>query len=760
MASDSDTPTHDGSPTTLWLFIQALDDWVYRQDGQWRFLINEGAVVIKGRFRVQNPTHFRLIKAGLMRQADGTAYTARNPAPCTVADYDAAAHHNLVPAPLLDANGAVVADYTHVLTDEEKTECSVEPGTIRIVNLAMGKAILECITSNACRKEREKSTSGLGTLCLAQIAAEAQTNMDPELACTLVQELNDWLDAGFSGATLVSFMEWRDAAESANNAIPEALGKLTTTLLAGRYAIATSSLNSEIKTELKHAMRSSSASGNLDLTVAAIKETLASAEAAAKDMARRKKAAGHGGRALMGQAHSADAKDQATIDVTSALTAAANRFSDLCASCQPASSAAGHAFLAGNDPSKTRPPFDPSTLTAEQQAKRPKLDAQGNKYWHSAMGPCRHCKKPGHLNKDCSSLKVNGGTIVPGPATKKGKAKLAAAGEQSDDEDGDEEVAMALFAGASKQFQLEGIMNPDALLSELKIQEEAQVNAKTTGRAAMARGSTPAAQELQSDDEEDDDVEDASSSTGDDEQCSNCQGDEKKVTLSCGKNCATYKALGARVNGSLVEGMCQSCGSLTSHKCVDCHGEWYCSEKCQTYDAVGHHHRTDGGCGKDDSIPILANDSSAAVTHATNTLAIVDNSSTEAASAPTPMSTEAAVVPTSMPTCTDVADPSFQVVVGSPLGDNGIYFGTSATVNERRRANSHEMLETGLNSVWDEHLMRHPSVCVRDLGMATEHCSLLGDAGTWHMLQSAARPSPSPTARRASKRLASRPKCT
>ena len=109
--------------------------------------------------------------------------------------------------------------------------------------------------------------------------------------------------------------------------------------------------------------------------------------------------------------------------------------------------------------------------------------------------------------------------------TKKGKAKLAA-GEQSDEEEGDEEAAMALFAGSSKMVQLEAIMDPDALLKELKIQEEAAVTAstqlaqgfgRTTGHAAMARGTHAATMPLadvqpnSDEEEEDNDVEDEDS---------------------------------------------------------------------------------------------------------------------------------------------------------------------------------------------------------------------------------------------------------
>ena len=105
--------------------------------------------------------------------------------------------------------------------------------------------------------------------------------MDPELACGLATDLNDALDAGYAEATVVSFNTWRDMCETQNNAIPQALGKLTDTLLAGKYALATSALNGEVRSDLKHAMKAAHAAGNLVRTVAAIKEALASAEAAA-----------------------------------------------------------------------------------------------------------------------------------------------------------------------------------------------------------------------------------------------------------------------------------------------------------------------------------------------------------------------------------------------------------------------------------------------------------------------------------------------
>ena len=705
METDLDRPSHNGSPTELWQFTQGLEDWLPRQSANLRSTIIDGSATVKGKTIVLSPTHARWIKANLVVQVDGTAYNTRVPAPCNIADYNPATRPDLIPARLMSADGAtVVKDFTNELTDLEKMEFSCEPGTLKNLNLELGKLVLECIQSKADRKDRDKSSAGRGTVLLAQIAQDAVNNMDPELACGLATDLNDALDAGYAEATVVSFNTWRDMCETQNNAIPQALGKLTDTLLAGKYALATSALNGEVRSDLKHAMKAAHAAGNLVRTVAAIKEALASAEAAAKDVARRKSKQGRDGRALLAATPESASNDAALVTAARALLAAQAR---------------------GDAKKTTLPAFDPSTLTAEQLAKRPKIDADGNKHWHEGMGECRHCKERGHLNADCPKLKSNGGTIVP-PPYKKGKAKLAAGcTEQSDDEEGDEEAAMALFAGASKMVQLEAIMDPDALLKELKIQEEAAVTAstqlaqgfgRTTGHAAMARGTHAATMPLadvqpnSDEEEEDDDVEDEDSysisADGDanmpspsslpDLLCSVCDGEETKVTLACGNRCATLKALAARIEGSTTEGLCQSCGSLTKLQCTGCSNEWYCSDACQQYDEVAHHFRTLEKCGKSraDSVPVAIE--------------------------PEPIDEKKGVY----------------VVTGSPLNDCGIYYGTRAQVEQHRRRNASVGRELDANTIndaeWSKHVEAHAVKQVQSLLMAAEHCSLVADPGIWH----------------------------
>jgi hypothetical protein len=277
-SSDLDKPTYDGSPTNLWRFTQEIEDWLPRQNGNLRSIIIDGTATVKGKTIVLSPTHGRWLKANLVVQPNGAAHDTRVPAPCTAAAYDPAARPDLIPPRLMSADGqTVLQDFTHQLTDQERLEMACEPGTLKNYNLELGKIVLELIQSKADRKDRDKAAAGMGTVILARIATEASANMDPELACGLATDLNDALDSGYPDATVVCFNTWRDMCETQNNAIPDALGKLTDTLLAGKYALATSALNSEVRADLKHAMKTSKAAGNLALTVAAIKETLASA---------------------------------------------------------------------------------------------------------------------------------------------------------------------------------------------------------------------------------------------------------------------------------------------------------------------------------------------------------------------------------------------------------------------------------------------------------------------------------------------------
>ena len=211
METDLDKPTHNGSPTELWQFTQELEDWLPRQNANLRSIIIDSSATIKGKTIVLSPTHARLIKAGLVIQADGTAHNTRVPAPCNVADYDPARRPNLIPPRIMSDDGlTVVKDFTNELSDLEKMEFACEPGTLKNLNLELGKLVLECIQSKADRKDRDKASAGRGTILLAQIAQDSADNMDPELACGLATDLNDALDAGYAEATVVSFNTWRD----------------------------------------------------------------------------------------------------------------------------------------------------------------------------------------------------------------------------------------------------------------------------------------------------------------------------------------------------------------------------------------------------------------------------------------------------------------------------------------------------------------------------------------------------------------------
>ena len=90
-----DRPAHNGSPTELWHFVQGLEDWLPRQNGNLRSIIIDGSATVKGKTIVLSPTHARMIKASLVVQADGTVHNTRVPAPCTIASYDPALRPNL-----------------------------------------------------------------------------------------------------------------------------------------------------------------------------------------------------------------------------------------------------------------------------------------------------------------------------------------------------------------------------------------------------------------------------------------------------------------------------------------------------------------------------------------------------------------------------------------------------------------------------------------------------------------------------------------
>ena len=75
METDLDRPSHNGSPTELWQFTQGLEDWLPRQSANLRSIIIDGSATVKGKTVVLSPTHARWIKANLVVQADGTAYT-------------------------------------------------------------------------------------------------------------------------------------------------------------------------------------------------------------------------------------------------------------------------------------------------------------------------------------------------------------------------------------------------------------------------------------------------------------------------------------------------------------------------------------------------------------------------------------------------------------------------------------------------------------------------------------------------------------
>ena len=158
-----DSPTWDGSPSSLWSFQQELSEHLYGVNPAYRSLIVDGTSVYKGKIIVINPTHARLVAADLMRQPNDPStgispgpFNGTTPAPHLPRNYDPTEPSLALlipPKPKDDAGKEINIDMGLHFSAEEKEQFSMEPQTLRNLNLQMGNTILELILAKPERKE-------------------------------------------------------------------------------------------------------------------------------------------------------------------------------------------------------------------------------------------------------------------------------------------------------------------------------------------------------------------------------------------------------------------------------------------------------------------------------------------------------------------------------------------------------------------------------------------------------------------------------
>ena len=403
-STDDTRPLWDGSPTTLGAFLVKLESWLI-DITNYRTLISQRTVMYRTQCCVINATHCRL----LITDNYPDRYNFKNPAPSDVA-HDvrlaptppAAAStlppigrtttgegeepSTLAPTPSRTPGGSV--DMVRTLTAEESTEYLIRPKQINLVDSDLLTEILGCIPSLLERKERRAASNNSGTTLLHALAQQAADAQSAETTQSIENDMVDLMSSGIPEATVASFSNFRELYCTYNESLEVPLPEAT---IASRLAIVSRRLGTKIDNKLDARLESQKAKGNLAATVKVIVSILADAETEAKEAARHLTRAGGGARAL-----------------------------------------------AATDPTKTPAAADRKKRELDQATKRdsqrPKIDSKGDPVWHEGMLACRHCKKRGHLNKDCPDKPVAG------------KAKLARADEQNEfQEDFEQDASMALF---------------------------------------------------------------------------------------------------------------------------------------------------------------------------------------------------------------------------------------------------------------------------------------------------------------------------
>ena len=318
-----------------------------------------------------------------------------------------------------DAPASIRAPTNTPLPDDLKEQYMLGHGLLVKKNYELLQEYLRSIDDVEDQDDYEKAANRSG-LQLISLLTEESKRLRHAASTTLTTQFDGWVSAGLTDASTTAFNSFRKELTRINRALKDTGHFKAPQAMANLYLDAVRDLGNSIDLRLELEMSKTGVAGDYEKTVAAIKTVLS---------------------------------DQHEKEKRSA----------------------ARALRAGGDPAKGPPPGGPPGPGPGNKKRDGKRKERTRAtVWTAALGDCRHCGKPGHLNRDCPSQKP------PEGAAKEGAAKLARsdtgattpAQDQAQPCDDDEAVAQedpakALFGGGSQTIALSELTDPQDALSHL-----------------------------------------------------------------------------------------------------------------------------------------------------------------------------------------------------------------------------------------------------------------------------------------------------
>lgn len=336
---DQQLPTWNGSPLARGPFWLMVKEQLPQEDKKLKFFLRHRALInSKSQIVVMSQEHYVIINSAL----DPTEYGWDDPAPADpVSRLTAlAAGGNATAAANLARLTTIVAALDK--DDEQKKNFVIGTITINEYDRELSDTICSLIKSKTDKEDWEKTKMGL-ELIRKQNVDSLRAAGNTANAITI--QMQNMFDDGLPEEDIASLNEYIDAYEKLNDSkeipYPEAV-------LATHYGQLMINVGGATEIDFKMKMMALSAEGDRNLTLSAAKYALGEAEA----------------------------------------RQAKNRKKD------------GRSRKAKEDPDKDK---KRGVRRSEARGNKPvvEYDAEGNKKWTPSLGPCRHCGKLGHLNKDC-----------------------------------------------------------------------------------------------------------------------------------------------------------------------------------------------------------------------------------------------------------------------------------------------------------------------------------------------------------------------
>ena len=342
--------------------------------------------------------------------------------------------NGVVVAGTYDAPATIRDPTSTALSDDLKEQYMLGHGLLVKKNYELLQEYLLSIDDVEDQDDYERAAGRSGLKLILLLNTEAK-KLRHAASTTLTAQFDAWVTAGLTDASTTAFNAFRKELTKINRALKDTGHYKQPMAMANLYLDAVRDLGNSIALQLDMELAKPGVAGDFDKTVAAIKTVLS-------DQHEKEKRA------------------------------------------------SARALRAGGDPPKgPAPPQPPAPGAGDKKKDGKRKERTRATVWSAVLGDCRHCGKPGHLNRDCPSQKEK-----PPEKPKEGAAKLArsetgstapaepasALGQPCDDANQEERVdpAKALFGGGSQTIALSELTDPQDALSHLA----------TEGRALVSRG--------------------------------------------------------------------------------------------------------------------------------------------------------------------------------------------------------------------------------------------------------------------------------